>query len=447
MADGERLYVDMLDLNPPFIFWLSLPAALLGGEDSLTAFRVVVLLVVAFSTVVAWPLTRGMLAFRAGFAVMAAGITIGFFGEREHLLFALVMPYVATALARAEGRVARGLVPGVLAGLGFALKPHAALLMFALVLDAWRREKSLRVVRRGEHVAAAATLGAALLAILLLAPDYLQVVRAYGAAYAEFSRGALAQLLLQHWYAIGALTALLLAILLGRSVARPSRVTILSVAVAALLAAAVVQGKGFGYHYLPAMGFAVMLLLELVLAEPDGSRWRAPARQVLSGLALAVLLALPIRFTVLRAGGESGGNSDERAALSAALPDLRNGSRVAVLSIRLGDAYPLIVDRQWEHVLPVPHLWFVDAGPDTAVGELWRRVGAAITERRPEAIIVRAPHVGETGPGDEPVSYLRLVCQHLAAPAALDGYRLDTHAAGFDIYRPGAAGSPACLGH
>ncbi len=57
------------------------------------------------------------------------------FGEREHLLLALVVPYLLLAAARASGReipAAAAVLIGLLAGAAFALKPHFVLLWLAI---------------------------------------------------------------------------------------------------------------------------------------------------------------------------------------------------------------------------------------------------------------------------------------------------------------------------
>src|SRR5688500_7670105 len=170
---------------------------------------------------------------------------------------------------RAEGgRAGRALLiaAGVAAGVAMALNPPAVLLALAIAADQCRRERSVRVVYRPEHLAAGTTLLAALLVILGFAPEYLDAVRRFGGLYAEFSRGTLADLLFGHLYATFTFATLCTVVATAASIRRRAAITVLSVSAAALYGCAVVQGKGFGYHYLPAYGLAVMAALELVTA-------------------------------------------------------------------------------------------------------------------------------------------------------------------------------------
>ena len=456
MLAGERLYADLIDLNPPFVFWLSQPAIVLSrlGVDPADVLRVMVLLILVVMLALAWPLTRNAPSLRAGFVLFAFAIPLGHFAEREHLIFGLMVPYVALVSVRAERpdggtelfaswiRVA----VGIAAGAAIAIKPPAGLVPAILVAHACILERSFRPIFRTEHLAAAATVGAALAAILVFAPAYLDTVAAYGPLYAEFSRGTLRQLLLRDIYPLSVWLALIVAGVTMRSVRNRRRVIVLALVAAGFLAAAAVQGKGFGYHYFPAMGFAVITLLELVIAPVNGDRHTAGiARRVVAATALALVLVLPFVVAVERLMGKAGSDVIERAHLSEALADLPAGTRVAILSVRLADAYPILLNREWEHVLSMPHLWFTGLGEGgQASTALWRRVGENLRRENPEVIIVRAPLPAERTRGDLDVEYMPIVCRDGAARAALAGYEKSAHAGGYDIYRPAPGGAGAC---
>ena len=115
VLDGARPYVDIIEINPPLILALNLPAALLAraiGAPDVLLYRAMVtgalLGALAFS---GWCLRRsldggGALRRRVmlllAFALfLAAGED---FGQREHLLVALALPYLLLAVGRAKGR-------------------------------------------------------------------------------------------------------------------------------------------------------------------------------------------------------------------------------------------------------------------------------------------------------------------------------------------------------
>ena len=462
MLAGERLYADLIDLNPPFVFWLSQPAIVISrlGADPADVLRVFVLAILGAMLLLVWPLTREAPAIRAGFVLFAFALPLGHFAEREHLIFGLMVGYVVVAGnggrdsrvgTRDSGGGARGVgrrvLVGVAAGVGMAIKPPVALVPVVLTGYACIRERSFRPIVRVENLAAAGTLAVALALILVFARAYLDAVSSYGALYAEFSRGTLKQLLLRDIYPLSVWVALVLAALTMRSVANRARVTVLALAAAGFLAAAVVQGKGFGYHYFPAMGFAVMTLLELVVAPVQAERHTAGvARRVLAGAGLLLVLVLPGVVAVERLMGKAGSDFVERARLSEALADLPAGSRVAIFSVRLGDAYPILLERRWEHVLSMPHLWFTGLGErdSGASGALWRRVGEDLRDGRPDVIVVRAPQPAERTRGDLEVEYLPIICRDEVARVQLARYARTAHAGGYDIYRPQSTGAGAC---
>ncbi|HEU4829251.1 MAG TPA: hypothetical protein VFT04_08640 [Gemmatimonadales bacterium] len=489
MLAGERLYADLIDLNPPFVFWLSQPAVLIArlGFDPADVLRVMVLLILGGMLALAWPLTREAPAVRAGFVLFAFAIPLGHFAEREHLIFGLMVGYVVLASERHREEGAKrptrrdpmassaapppprsDIMAGIAAGIAMAIKPPAALVPIVLTVYACIRERSARPILRAENLAAFATLAVAFASILVFAPAYLDAVSAYGALYAEFSRGTLRQLLLRDIYPLSVWLALIVAAVTVRSVANRQRVTVLALAAAGFLAAAAVQGKGFGYHYFPAMGFAVITMLELLLAPVMAERHTTGvARRVIAATGLLIVLLLPFLVAAERFMGKVGSDVVERSQLSGALRDLPPGSRVAIFSVRLADAYPILLERKWEHVLSMPHLWFTGlGGRDSGLGTrgsgletrgsgleardsgasaaLWRRVGENLRDGRPRAIVVRAPAPGERTRGDLAVNYLDFVCADPVARAALSGYGLSAHAGGYDIYRPQSSGAGAC---
>jgi hypothetical protein len=120
------------------------------------------------------------------------------------------------------------------------------------------------------------------------------------------------------------------------------------------------------------------------------------------------------------------------------------GTGIAMLSIRLGDSYPLILERRFDNALSMPHLWFAGLEEGPAAASLWARVASDIGARRPGVVVVRAPGAGERGAGDIDFDYLRRLCGTPGAPAALSRYGLASHVSGYDIFRRDFKGAPAC---
>src|ERR1700722_9046780 len=134
---GRELYVDVVEVNPPLIIWLSaIPLSIAQWLDV----DVQTVVMPFFITVVlgcVWGAT-GLLRARGGvfaermtvFAIVSSVfllIPAGELGQREHLLIAAFLPYLILFAQRLDGKpvpVAASVAAGMLAGLGCALKPR-----------------------------------------------------------------------------------------------------------------------------------------------------------------------------------------------------------------------------------------------------------------------------------------------------------------------------------
>lgn len=161
---GEKLYVDLIDVNPPLVFILGLVPVLLRqwtGISEPTALIGCVVAASLFSTLIVWRLlawranrishgqTGVLTATLVPLALLFALLTPGELGQREHLMVVLTAPYVVLTALRLEGhRVALSLAVliALMGAAGFAMKPFFLLvpaLMEAFVL--WlRRGAALR---------------------------------------------------------------------------------------------------------------------------------------------------------------------------------------------------------------------------------------------------------------------------------------------------------------
>jgi hypothetical protein len=326
-----------------------------------------------------------------------------------------------------------------------AIKPPAALLALALAALGWRATGRNRRGLFPEHLALGALLLAGFIAILVLAPEYLRAIAEYGPLYAEFSRGTLIDTMFGHLYGIFTFAALVLAVLTVASVERRSTAVVLAASAVALYGAAIVQAKGFSYHYLPAFGLAVMLAIELMTATANARVAQATVRRLAAGVALTVMLAPPLAVAIDRARGAAVDPLPGREALAGALRADPPGTSVAVLSVRLGDAYPVVLNRGFDHVLSVPSLWFSGLPDgDGAASRLWRRVTGELDSLAPSVIVARAPRAEEAGPGDMDFDYIARLCETPGGPEALREYGLATRVAGYAIFRRNFNGAPAC---
>lgn len=273
---GRELYVDVIEVNPPLIIWLSAgPLAVarwLGVTPqsvAMPAFALIALASAWWSACLLRPI-GGLFAWRIPvFAVVGSVLLIipaSDLGQREHLLVAAFLPYLIL-FARTLDPAPDGTGPravtasavGVLAALGCAFKPQYGIVFVALEGVAF--SNGLRPWRAAP-IGAAATLAGYLGLVAYVCPAYLRhavpmALALYGATDVSF--GAL---LLK---SAPLLAAEGLALFLWwrdrRTLASAS--LLMTGMVFAVLSSVIcfIDGKDWFYHRLPATVITLLVLL------------------------------------------------------------------------------------------------------------------------------------------------------------------------------------------
>jgi hypothetical protein len=315
---GERLYVDLIDVNPPLIFALNLIPA---GIARLTGASAPIVLVLCILTLVAAAVWLSVKVLPAALGERDATVRMALvplilfalvifpgemFGQREHLMLVTLFPYTLLATARGAGVfVPRGrrLAIAILAAFGFALKPHflaiPALIELYVLLQrgpkAWLRD-FVPWVMLAIFVAYA-------IAAWEWTPEYFtQVLPLVMSTYSKIGGASPMVILLGNQLG----PALLLIVPLGAvAFLVPLSPLIRKIVLAALGAAAsgVLQDKGWPYHLFPAQALALVLAGLTVAATFD---WFAPVGDggVRTGVSLparavvGAMLLIFISFTV-----------------------------------------------------------------------------------------------------------------------------------------------------
>jgi len=380
LLDGARLYRDLVEINPPLIIWLNLPVAWLARRLHVSDFALYSLataLVVGALLLFTRRLARryalddapGLRRYVLLLLCVALFPFAGLdFGEREHLVVALLLPYVFLTVAWLRGQRVPGLeaaVTGCLGGLAVALKPHFGLVWLALeVLRRWRIPSERWKV--GPAAAAAvAVLAGYVLVVLRVTPEYLPLVGLLGPAYTQFLKDPFFHLLILAPRGALVLFVLLALAALRRRIESDAFVTVFAVAMVACYLAGAAQEKGFPYHFFPALVLAVVLLglLARLRARAD---WRLSERlyaRLPGPLAAAIgLVAVGSTLVTLAGGGpKERRERKEMLELAAIVRDHAAGRPVGVLSWHLASAFPLLNYAGVTLATRLPHLWILPA--------------------------------------------------------------------------------------
>ncbi len=277
---------------------------LLEAAIAVTCVRLLRRIESAISRETLWALAFGFIAV---FAVMPARD----FGQRDHLLALLCLPYLlAAVLAAHPGQTARPStlvlwLLGIATGLGLCLKPHHLLIFIAIELALVLKRRSPRTLFRPEPWA-----------ILLTGLVYLAAVRHLTPTYLS----GIVPLLRDVYWAIGSLTIrqligeslqlhILAAIALAlffvvRSLKTSASLSVFTSTSASLLLAGIastvayyLQGTGWYYQQIPALSFFTLALWVELIELATLHKLSAPAWLPKAAAALALLaLALTTHF-------------------------------------------------------------------------------------------------------------------------------------------------------
>jgi hypothetical protein len=355
---GARLYVDLVDMNPPLIVVLNMAAVLFArqfGLPEILAYRLgCTAALLAVLVLAAWMLRQLLpheLALRRVIVLLLAFTLFNLvgqdFGEREHLILVLLVPYLLLAAGRATGReipMVEALLIGLLAGSAFAFKPHFVLLWLAV-------EGYLRLTRRAawdkmlpETAAIAAFLALYAAAIILWAPGYLQLGRLLAGPYTRFLYVPFWQLLLRGPGALITVFALLTAGALRRHTRHPELLDVFALGALVCLVAGAAQQKGFSYHFYPSLALATVVLGLVAWGSRESLRnWVTSVYRV---IAISLLATVVVVVCVRNATSMVRPTRDaEQVHMERLLPVVRAraaGEGVYVMSYNISSAYPLI---------------------------------------------------------------------------------------------------------
>lgn len=410
VRQGTTLYAEIIEINPPLIIWLSMPVTAAADLLHMAAgdlFRVVVLgLALACIAAAGWILrgrldgaTGLSLLFVASFAVVAlAGYD---FGQREHLAVLLSLPYLAVAILRESGAPTRRswrLVTAVAATIGLAFKPH--FLLVPVLVESWlvlRKRSSL-----DSACAIAASMALYLASILAFTPDYLPLAQMFSGLYGSGYLGTNPFAFL--WVRNFQLAAACGAIAWLMRPASGGALNVLWAAVLGFAGAALVQNKGWSYHWYPAAALAFMLLglaARRAISQRGGaaitSAWVVSVTVLI--LSAAALVSAPRR-----------GQLENRfPALFAPIVNELGGGPVMVFSTAVRVSYPLLAQpgigsfsRLPTVVLLLAAINKKDARLESQLREV---VLADLLRNQPRLLIVQTGLVG-LPPGFDFIEYL-----------------------------------------
>ncbi len=468
---GERMYVDLIDVNPPLIYVLNLLPAWLATVTPLGAVAALRLCLMVYGAACWWLAyrTRDRRAEGAAERTFLDVLPVLFlldagydFGQREHLMTIAALPYVLAASRRAAGEAPRGRVAiALVAGTAFALKPYflgvpGLVELAVLVAVGWRRW-----LRDPVPWLMAAVWAAYLASLPLVFPGYiLTVLPLVWDYYLDLGGSSVGGMLVQPRMDV-ALCLLAPSLWIAFRAEAPFRQPgaalprLMGLAALGVLASALVQRKGWSYHIVPIELFACGLAAVLAARWLDRlhAAGAPPGRWQIAG-ALAGLFAL-----YSASAGEApwremdyvlGRGPNVVAKLAAELREHAAGERVLVLSPAIYPVFPALNYAGATQTLRTMNVWLLEGAynngclPDgkryrdvaeMPPGELfvWRSVAEDFARAPPPAVVVDlSPGIDWCGTEFDFVEYFTRnpvfasVWSHYRLVAEWDHFRLYT---------------------
>jgi hypothetical protein len=462
---GQRLYSELIDVNPPLIFLFNLPAAWLAEYTPLDGVNALLLCLVALCGLVWWLVERlrvGMAEGPVERAVLAALVPLAMvlpgydFGQREVLMGTIAIPYTFLAARRMLALpTGRWLLFGVtlLAALGFALKPHflaVPLLVEAAVLlrRGWKRIG----VSLADPVPwiMAGTWVLYVISIPVFFPDFFgHVVPLVWDFYVNLGALTAFQVLLTE--DLGEATLLLLMVSTVCLLRRFGPLVLaLWAAMAGAFISAWVQHKGWTYHAAP------IFMLGGLTAGLVGARWldgALPAgRARAAAPALSAMMAAALCLLMVRGGEapfrEINFERDKGGRLTAWLREHAYNERLLVLTPDIWPIYPALNYANSQSTLRFMNLWLLQGVNQRCPenGEryrqpwemsraeffVYRTVAEDFAAAPPSAVLVTR-HVGIPWCGKE-FDFIEYFSRHPLFAEAFRNYRQQGEIEGYKLY-------------
>jgi hypothetical protein len=207
MLEGKRLYVDVVEINPPLILWIYEAPAWLSEHIKGIADYQWLAMMGLMGVFISTTLCAQVLRFQPVFAqnkrkrvecvllLLCLFIFLtpqNYFFDREHIMLVFTFPYVLRfmpSLARQNIPRPLKICIGLLAVIGFCIKPHTIILFVSVQLLYLFRQRSITILWSIENVIIYISAAVYFGGIWYFTPEYITIILPMAlATYTEFGR-------------------------------------------------------------------------------------------------------------------------------------------------------------------------------------------------------------------------------------------------------------------
>jgi hypothetical protein len=333
---GGVLGVDVIDNNPPLVFWVAAAVVWLAQQIAVPPLELFALLSGALAALAALSVQRAFrtsapeLSFAlAGVALLAVGVLPAFHvGQRELWIVCGLLPLLLARANAPEGPPRWGLA--LAAAAVVALKPPYLLVPLAAELALGTGRRGLRALWRAELIVLTLALLIYALSVWLFAREWLAAAPELWRLYRAY----------EGWFETPWQPCAVAAIALFSQLAAPLRsaaASALAMAGVASLIVALAQNKGYPYHYLPAECFAALALAAAL--GRGAARLSSHARALGAGGLLTACIVLASRALMAPPPSDLG---PVELALTEIIEREAAGAQVVGLGTTLDPVFPAL---------------------------------------------------------------------------------------------------------
>jgi len=285
LFDGKQYGVDIFETNPPMILYLSLPIYWLTKFHILDVTHAA-RLYLFFLSIFSWLTVCWMLRVifdkknRVKQFILETTLLIIFFylpvnqiGQREDFFMIFIMPYIFSVICFLENKsiensFVRALI-GIVAGVGFALKPYFLATFMLIELAVVWRKNSVFACLRVETMMIILVCFFYGISIFLFQPNYIHILLPLiSDFYFPSIKSCWACVFLHTTTLYCAIIFLLAMLLIKRHQTNQNITLILMAALLGTMLAYIIPRAPWFYHMIPAKGFATLLAVYMITESP-----------------------------------------------------------------------------------------------------------------------------------------------------------------------------------
>lgn len=357
--DGSRLYEDIIEINPPLAFYLTIPAITVSralGSNPTTTYFVYVCALCLTSCLWTLKVLNAAALQRIERTTLLLFVTVALFvlpiaefGQREHLMLAFALPFLLGLILRPatpQIGVSHQIALALFAALGLLLKPHFLVIPASIAIMRLWQERNLRSLLDPGLLALAGITITYVAFVVIVHPAYLvSIVPVARDVYAAY--GASAEQVLLKPELFGLVLGIVAARRVVRAFSDPVTQLFASASVGAA-AAYLLQFKGWNYHILPLSSFVLLSVAWLCVR-----RWHVIRRDmiIVSSFTLIALITL----------GQQIARGPYRSATTEAFKPFvkNNNEKILVLSTNVWAAFPFVNEVSGSWASRFPAQWFI----------------------------------------------------------------------------------------